>query len=104
MTEPGTPSVGATATGAASTMTMAGPADAGAYQIAVISLTVDSETVTPPAGWTQRVNLAVAAFNGNVPDRGNTQRVLIYSQDTPDTATAVFTKTVTSSGAAGTRR
>lgn len=96
MPAPGAASVGALAGGVSATVNPAAPASAGATQIAIISVTVNSETVTAvPAGWTLRASLSMTTPNSNVPDRGNTQFVWVYSQDVPDTAAASWTKSGT---------
>lgn len=95
MAAPGTPSVGSAAFGASGAFNLAAPASAGVRQYAIVTLTVSTETVTPPAGWTLRRSLALTTPNSNIPDRGNTQYVAIYEQDVPDTAAAAFTKSGT---------
>lgn len=96
MAAPGAASVGSASFGAATDIVIPGPATAGAYQIAIISVTVNTETLTTvPSGWTLRAQLSLTTPNSNVPDRGNTQYVWIYSQDTPGTADATFVKSGT---------
>lgn len=103
MAFPGAASVGSTSGGGAiASLNLPAPASAGNFQIAVISMTVDTETITIPQGgapladlWVLRANIQVLSSAPANPDRGNTHRVHIYQQITPDTATATFTKSGT---------
>ncbi|HEY9354616.1 MAG TPA: alkaline phosphatase D family protein [Nocardioides sp.] len=93
MSFPGAASVGAVSQAQATTLSVAGPASAGAAQIAILACSTGSETLTVPSGWALRADLTVTSPGS--PDRGGTGKVWVLEQTTPSTAAQTFTKSGT---------